>query len=243
MSDSTGVGPAKLDLVAEVVTGPPRGARRAPVVGAALLLLVVLPLGLAVHAGWQPLLHLDRSVSDALVVPGRGRDVDVLRVLTAAGLLKVRFVVLVPLAIWLVAVRRWQLATFVVVAGFGVSPVNGLLKILFGRQRPSYDDTIDVGGLSFPSGHSSGAAALAAILVIAAWPLLVGGWRRVWVALAALVTTVVGYTRIALGAHFLSDVIAGWSYGIAWVLLLAALLQVWPGQPGAFPRRRSVERP
>ncbi len=237
MSDPTGTGPAELDQVDEVVSGPPRGARRAPLVAVVLILLVVLPLGLAVRAGWQPLLDLDRSVSDALVVRGRGTTVDMLRVLTAAGLLQVRLVVLVPLAIWFAAVRRWRLGAFLVVAGFGVSPVNGLLKLIFDRARPIYDGTLHVGGLSFPSGHSSGAAALAAILVVIAWPLLAGVWCWLWPTLAALLMLGVGYTRIALGAHFLSDVIAGWSFGIAWVLLLAAIFQVWPGQPGALPFR------
>jgi undecaprenyl-diphosphatase len=213
------------------------GARRALGFGIVLVLLVVVPLGLLIRAGWQPLLELDRSVSDELVVPGRGTDVDVLRVLTAAGLVEARFVVLLPLVIWLAFVRRWQLVVFVVVAGFSVSAMNGLLKQVFDRQRPNYEDTIDVGGLSFPSGHSAGAATLATILVVVGWPVLVGVSRRIWVALAVLGMVVVGYTRIALGAHFLSDVVAGWSFGVAWVLLLAVALQVWPGQPGAWSQR------
>jgi len=217
---------------------PPRGARRALVVVTALGLLVIT-LGLLIRAGWQPLLDLDRSVSDAVVVPGRGTDVDVLRVLTAAGMLKLRFVVLLPLVIWLALLRRWSLVAFLVIAGLGISALNGLLKLIFNRQRPAYDGTIDMGGLSFPSGHSAGAAALATALVVLVWPVLPGIWRRLWLILGALATLVVGYTRIALGAHFLSDVVAGWCVGIAFVLILAVILGVWPGQPGALPTRGS----
>lgn len=221
------------------VTGTPAGPRRALWAAAGLVLLVVLPLGLAVRAGWNPLLDLDRAVSDALVVPGRGTDVDVLRVLTAAGLVLARVVVLLPLVAWLAVLRRWQLVAFVVVGGIGVSPMNRLLKDVFDRPRPSYAGTIDMGEPSFPSGHSSGAAALAALLVVLAWPALVGVWRRVWVGLAVVGMVVVGFTRIALGAHFLSDVVAGLGFGVAWVLVLAVLSGVWPGQLGALARSRS----
>lgn len=221
------------------VPAMPAGARRALWIAAGLAVLVVLPLGLAVRAGWTPLLDIDRAVSDELVVTGRGTDVDVLRVLTAAGLLIARVIVLLPLVVWLAVRQRWQLVGFLVVAGIGVSPVNRLLKDVFDRRRPSYEGALEVGGLSFPSGHSSGAAALAALLVLLAWPILVGVWRRIWVVLAVVGMAVVGFTRIALGAHFLSDVVAGLSFGLAWVLVLAVLLDVWPGQPGALRRRDS----
>jgi membrane-associated phospholipid phosphatase len=42
----------------------------------------------------------------------------------------------------------------------------------------------------------------------------------------------VGYTRVALGAHFASDVVAGWYVGITWILLLAVVLRVWLGLSG-----------
>lgn len=241
-----GTGPADPDgpvpvqvLGVDDVVGRPEGARRGLWVAAALMLLVVVPLGLAVRAGWTPLLDLDRAVSDALVVPGRGTDVDILRVLTAAGLVVARAVVVLPLVMWLGRQRRWQLVTFLVVAGLGVSPLNYLLKVVFDRARPVYDGAIEVGGLSFPSGHSSGAAALGAMLVVLVWPMLASGWRQVWLALAVLGVVIIGFTRIALGAHFLSDVVAGWSFGTAWVLVLAVVLGVWPGQLGALPSRRS----
>lgn len=232
-----GLGPASADTNVDVAstTGTPAGARRALWVAAGLVLLVGMPLGLAVRAGWTPLLDLDVVVSEALLVPGRGTEVDVLRVLTVAGLVLARVVVLLPLVVWLALARRWQLIGFVVVAGIGISPVNRLLKELFDRRRPSFEETMEFGGLSFPSGHSSGAAALATLLVVLAWPVLVRAWRRVWIALAVVGMVVVGFTRIALGAHFLSDVVAGLGVGVAWVLLLAVLLGVWPGQPGALP--------
>jgi undecaprenyl-diphosphatase len=58
------------------------------------------------------------------------------------------------------------------------------------------------------------------------WPVLSRAARLVLVVLAAVGVAVVGYTRVALGAHFASDVLAGCCVGITWILLLAVVLRV-----------------
>ncbi len=205
--------------------------------GIALGALVVIPLGLLIQASWGPLIAVDVAVSDELVIPGSGTDVDVLRLLTNVGGSTVRLVVLAPLAGWLAWQRRWRLVAFVVAGGALIGGITELLKSIFDRPRPSNDGTIGAIGFSYPSGHASGVAATATVLVLVLWPVVSRAWRWVLVAAAITAAVVVGYTRVALGVHFASDVVAGWSVGIAWVLLLAAVLRVWPGQPGALPTR------
>jgi undecaprenyl-diphosphatase len=113
-----------------------------------------------------------------------------------------------------------------------VGPLNHVLKVIFGRPRPDYDGTIEIYGLSYPSGHAAGAAAVANILLVVFWPVLTRAGRLRLVVLSIVGVAVVGYSRVALGAHFASDVIAGWCVGIAWVLLLAVVLRVWLGLSG-----------
>jgi undecaprenyl-diphosphatase len=209
-------------------------------VAAALAILVVIPLGLLAHTGWAPVIEVDQAVSDEFVVPGRGIGVDILRVLTAAGLPMARLLILAPLAVWVARSRRWRLFWLVVVGGALVGPLNHVLKVIFDRPRPDYDGTIEVDGLSYPSGHAAGAAAVATILLVVFWPLLSRARRLMLVVLAAVGVAVVGYTRVALGAHFASDVIAGWCVGIAWILVLAVVLRVWLGQPDTAPAYRRV---
>jgi membrane-associated phospholipid phosphatase len=60
------------------------------------------------------------------------------------------------------------------------------------------------------------------------WPLLSRAWRGVLFALAAIAVVAVGYSRVALGVHYTSDVVAGWCVGVGWVLVVAVLLRVWP---------------
>ncbi|HEX2361277.1 MAG TPA: phosphatase PAP2 family protein [Jiangellaceae bacterium] len=209
------------------------GSNRPAGAGVALAILVVIPLGLLVRAGWEPLIAADAEISDELVIPGRGTDVDALQILTAAGSTTFRWAVLAPLAVWLAWRRQWQLVVFVVAGGALIGGMNEILKSIFDRPRPSYDGTIHAIGYSYPSGHAAGIAATVMVLVVVFWPVLSGPWRRVTIVLAIGFAFVVGYTRVALGVHFASDVIAGWCVGVAWVLLLAVVLQVWPGQPGA----------
>jgi undecaprenyl-diphosphatase len=194
--------------------------------------VVVIPLGLLARVGWAPLIHVDAAVSDALVVPGRGVGVDVLGVLTAGGLPMARLVVLGPLSVWLAWRRWWRLFWLVVVGGLLVGPLNHVLKVIFDRPRPDYDGTIEMYGLSYPSGHAAGAAAVATILLVVFWPELSQAGRLLLVVMAIVGVAVVGYTRIALGAHFASDVVAGWCVGITWILLLAVVLRVWLGLSG-----------
>jgi membrane-associated phospholipid phosphatase len=219
----------------------PRGRVGAVWVAAALAFVVVLPLGVLTTANWEPLMGVDVAVSDELVVPSGGDEVNVLRFLTGGGDAAVRVVVLAPLAAWLAWQRKWRLFALVVAAGALVGAVNELLKSIFDRPRPSYDWTIDASGYSYPSGHASGTAAMVTVLVLVFWPVITRAWRRVLAALAITAAGVVGYTRIALGVHYASDVIAGWCVGVAWVLLLAVVLRVWPGQPGALPERRVAQ--
>jgi membrane-associated phospholipid phosphatase len=223
------------------VSSPPLTRRtlapiRAVWVAAVLGVLVVIPLGLLARVGWAPLIHVDVAVSDALVVPGRGTGVDALGVLTAGGLPMARLLVLGPLSVWLAWRQWWRLFWLVVLGGLLVGPLNHVLKVIFDRPRPDYDGTIEIYGLSYPSGHAAGAAAVGTILLVVFWPLLSRAGRLALVVLTAVAVTVVGYTRVALGAHFASDVVAGWCVGIAWVLLLAVVLRVWLGLSGSVTR-------
>lgn len=199
--------------------------------------MVVAPLGLLLTSvDWDPLVDADAAFSAELVESGRDGDVDVLRALTAIGGAPVRAAVLAPVAAWLAWRRRWRLVVFVVAGGALVGAVNELLKRVFDRPRPAFDAAVDASGFSYPSGHASGTAATATVLVLVFWPVLTRAGRCVSIVLAVVAAAVVGYSRVALGVHFGTDVVAGWCVGVAWVLLLAVALRVWPGQPAALTK-------
>jgi hypothetical protein len=176
----------------------PRGRVQAGWAAAALAVIVVLPLGLLIGMDWEPVIEADVAVSDDLVVSGRGSDVDILRFLTGAGGAAVRVLVLAPVAGWLAWQRKWRLVVLVAAGGALIGGLNELLKSVFDRPRPSYNGPIEADGYSYPSGHASGAAATATVLVLVYWPVVSHAWRWVLVALAVTVVAVVGYARRAL---------------------------------------------
>jgi undecaprenyl-diphosphatase len=115
--------------------------------------------------------------------------------------------------------RAWLDLGFLLMAVLGSQVTVALLKLWFDRSRPDVDPAIALpSSASFPSGHATaGAATLGAVAVLAAERLLSSRARRwLWSATVAL-GLAVGLSRVALGVHYVSDVLAGWCLGLAWL--------------------------
>ena len=137
---------------------------------------------------------------------------------------------------WLVLRRRWRSVTLLLLALPGGLLVNTLLKRGFDRPRPSLvAHLVEVETSSFPSGH----AMLSAIGFLTLGALLAGGAERrrergYILAAAVVLTLAVGGSRVYLGVHWPSDVLAGWCLGAAWAtgcwLLLDLARRVFPNR-------------
>jgi undecaprenyl-diphosphatase len=195
-----------------------RSATTYVVVAAALIVCALLLVLL-----WAPLIDLDHEVTHALVIPGHGDAVQVLEIVTAAASGVVRLVATMLTVGWLVLTRRLALAAFVGTVSAATPLAVELLKRLINRSRPGWPDTAFVPGMSFPSGHSSGAAMMGGALVVVLAATVGARAARRAVPFAIAFAVLIGYTRIALGAHFLGDVIAGWLLGGMIVLVTAWL--------------------
>jgi membrane-associated phospholipid phosphatase len=220
----------------DVVPRPRRGAALGAAGGYALVAL----LGAGVLAGFSPLLRLDGAVSTALYAgDDRSGFVDgLLHVLTSPGYTWFRVAVLAPVAAWLVLRRTWWTAAWVLTAIVLVGPLTALLKEAVGRVRPQFaDGGARLDSPSFPSGHSSGVAALVTVALVLAWPRLAAAARRVWLAAGVALVVLVGLTRMWLGVHYLSDVVGGWALGVAWSLTVALAFGALPGGRAALPAR------
>lgn len=132
------------------------------------------------------------------------------------------FVVLTTLAL-VVARRYWAAFRVAFSSGAGGLVVLGL-KALFHRSRPT-DGVIHAAGYSLPSGHAFASTVFYGMLVYLVWRLTDKIWARVLAAiLGPLMIAAVGLSRVYLNVHFLTDVVAGWLAGGAW--LVASLLLV-----------------
>ena len=123
--------------------------------------------------------------------------------------------------------RLWGEAILLAVVAGGGGIIVRLGKATVGRQRPPIvDHAIEASGESFPSGHALGAAATLGVLVYIGW---LHHPRRLplFATVAGLVALVVGLSRIYLGVHWSTDVLAGWLIGISWLLLCLTVRRVW----------------
>jgi undecaprenyl-diphosphatase len=116
----------------------------------------------------------------------------------------------------LLALQHWRGSTFAALSFCGSALLNLGAKQFFQRDRPTLWESISPEDtFSFPSGHAMGSMTLAAAIVLLAWPTR---WRWPALALAAAFVVLVGYSRVYLGVHFPSDILAGWMAAMAWVV-------------------------
>lgn len=177
--------------------------------------------------GWdEPILRYVH----AHATPERDAVMEFITVLGFEGVVAMVCVVFVALLV----VRRRGNALFWALALGGAGALNKGAKLLFRRDRPElWMSPAPEHTYSFPSGHAMGSMAFVAALAVLAWPTR---WRWWAIVLGGLFTLLVGFSRVYLGVHFPSDVVAGWSAALAWVLGLSQLAYGHIGKP----RKRST---
>jgi membrane-associated phospholipid phosphatase len=136
----------------------------------------------------------------------------------------------VPLGLYWLWRRRFYWLAALVAAVAGGSLLNRLLKFAFQRPRPHFDDPIlTLTSYSFPSGHTMMATVLYGVVAaylmakIPDWR-----WRVLIVVMATFLIALVGFSRMYLGVHYLSDVLGAMAEGLAWLSLsLTVVYSVW----------------
>jgi membrane-associated phospholipid phosphatase len=160
--------------------------------------------------------------------------VSLLHTLTEFGSGKSIGIVVFVLVLFFVWKRWWpSLVTLLVAVPCGML-LNEWLKLAVHRDRPFVEGAfVDWTGYSFASGHTIGATLLYGQLLLFVLPSLrARHLRLLCIFSAASLVLLVGFTRIALGAHFLTDVLAAMFFGIIWLMLCTVL--------GKSVRRRTV---
>lgn len=149
----------------------------------------------------------------------------------------------VPLAVLVLALligtRRWGDALFWSLAVGGAGLLNLLAKSAFGRIRPDlWLSLAPETTYSFPSGHAMGSMALVAALAVLAWPTR---WRWPTLLIGGLFVLLVGVSRMYLGVHYPSDILAGWVAALAWVVGVSVVL--YGRAAKATPQMQPTETP
>lgn len=191
-------------------------------------------LGLTV-GGWAPLDGFDAAVSDAFRQYGSTRPDLVSAIRIGTDVAATGSYLLAGLAAMVALAIDGQRAAAVrcAVVTVTVPVLWGLGHWLLHRPRP-VDGFVVIDSNGFPSGHASNAAAAALLAVLLLWPRQGRTGRAITVLLAAAFAVTVGVTRLALLAHWPTDVLGGWLLALAVVPLAARL---------PLRDRRSAEQP
>lgn len=164
-----------------------------------------LPILLAVHSTVQPTLDI------------------VAVVLTKFGSFWTVTPILCAIAIVLSQRKRWRSLAYLLTTALGSAIINRTAKMLIHRVRPQ----LWVSGapefdFAFPSGHAMTSMTLVAMLLILTWAT---SWRWLVLTVGSLYILVIGWTRLYLGVHFPSDIVAGWMVAIAWAIGVSIIIK------------------
>ncbi|MBU6266118.1 MAG: phosphatase PAP2 family protein [Sphingomonadales bacterium] len=200
-----------------------------------ILALVTLAVGfmaLAIAVSLGATRAIDSAILLALRVPGHpaiprgpGWLTGDAVALTRLGSPAFLWALVLASAALLACTRRVRMALFLVATTAGGLTLVSLAKLAFHRARPDVvSHLVPVQTLSFPSGHAADSAIVYCTLALLALPCLRAAAARAAAMTAALgLPVAIGLTRIYLGVHWPSDVVAGWCIGAFWALLAHAV--------------------
>ncbi len=185
-----------------------------PLTGIEQLAIVVLQQGgfawdqailLAIHSTSQPL--LDRIATT----------------ITPLGVFYGVFPVATVISIGLLYRQRWRSLTYLLVTLLGSALINRSAKVWLQRDRPTLWETLTPHtDFSFPSGHAMSSMSLVAALVILTWGSRWCGWA---IAIGSSFVITIAWTRLYLGVHFPSDILAGWMISLAWAIGVSLIIR------------------
>ena len=206
-----------------------RSADRRVAGGAALMIVFTILLSAAAAVGWifdsidqnRWFASWDESAAEWGSDHVGPTSTDLLEAVTqfgATGWLLITMAIVGAVESW--RFRRLGVVGYLAVVGVGVSILNNGLKHLVQRERPAVNPLTSFGGYSFPSGHTAAAAACWAAIALVLARRSSRPVRTLAALLAALITIGVAASRVLLGVHWVTDVIAGVVTGWAWFMLV-----------------------
>ena len=207
---------------------------------AVAFLLVAIPFGLLLDQVQRSgsLIRLDTSAARHLHDWVRGSDdlVRELKILTFFGSPLWFYIVVTPAVLWVWRRGHTRLAVFLVVTTLGGGLLDTIVKEAVGRPRPSLVDPVaSAHGKSFPSGHAMSSTVAYGALLLVFLPAIGRRYRPLVVAGVVVLVLGIGFSRLALGVHYITDVVGGYVLGLAWLAASTAAFSTWRVDRGQTP--------
>lgn len=144
-------------------------------------------------------------------------------ILTKLGSVWTALPVVSVIALVLFFRRRWRSLTYLLITTVGSTVINLTVKQIIHRVRPQlWQSLTPEPDYAFPSGHAMTSMTLVAALVILTWGSF---WCWLVLIFGSLFVVAIGWTRLYLGVHFPSDILAGWMVSVAWAIGVSLLIK------------------
>jgi membrane-associated phospholipid phosphatase len=189
----------------------------------------------------------DRAVAEQLhdIVLDHPASVGPLQFISFLGKPIWFYILVGAVCIYLWLHRRIRLILYLVATGFVGGAIDTAVKVLVSRPRPRLDDPVATAfGQSFPSGHAFTSTAIYGALLLCFLPVISRRWRSWAVAGYAVLVLAIAFSRLALGVHFVTDVVGGIVLGGAWLVASTAAFEIWRverGRKATTPLKEGVE--
>ncbi len=193
-----------------------------------------------------PLVQLDSPLAQALHNQARHGSWVVLAIMwffSATGREGIMLFMIILSIAWIIQ-KRWRELTMLI---YGVGGAEGLFQTLghvVNRHRPVFPDPLEVlSGPGFPSGHTTTSIVLFGLMLYILWPRLHSGLARAaGILLVILTVGMIGFGRMYIGDHYLTDILGGAAAGLAWGALVFTGVEVayWSHQPGGRTGRKKA---
>ena len=129
-----------------------------------------------------------------------------------------------------------RLALYLVVTAIGGGLLDSAVKILVDRPRPDIEvPLVHAFGRSFPSGHAMSSTVTYGALLLVFLPVLSPRRRIIAFVATGILLLLIGFSRLLLGVHFISDVLGGYVLGLAWLAGSTAAFSIWRKEEGKKP--------
>lgn len=203
-------------------------------------LLTAIPFGLLLDQVKRngTLVRLDTSAARHLHEWVRQSDdlVRQLKILTFFGSPVWFWIIVIPAILWVWRRGHFRLAIFLVVTALGGGLLDTVVKEVVDRARPSLIDPVATAhGKSFPSGHAMSSTFVYGALLLVFLPVIGRRYRPFVVGGAVVLVLAIGFSRLALGVHYISDVVGGFVLGLAWLAASTAAFSIWRVERGEPP--------
>lgn len=146
------------------------------------------------------------------------------------------YVLVGSVSVFLLKRARRRLAIFLIATSIGAGLVDNAVKYAVDRPRPSLEEPVaSASGQSFPSGHAMVSTVVYGALLLVFLPIVPPRRRKLAVAAVLTLVTAIGLSRLALGVHYISDVVGGHLLGAAWLAASVAAFSIWREERGRPP--------